>query len=205
MKTKKFLMAGVCAIGFLVSAFAEVGTTTWFAEDSVTVEAASKGDGTTPYGTWSNLQDQVTVADGKVSFDTEDETAIAYGPKVALPTDRASVTLTNVTFNAARKTLPEIPETVQAGVALTTNAEGVCVFAVVNDGAWTVTAKTANPDAEYTVRCDFVCIDFKGLLCFGGKQESTRNPESGTYVCLCNVLVVCDFCGFKNYLNSLEA
>ena len=159
MKAKKFFMAGVCALGFLVSAFAEVGTTTWFAEDSVTVEAASKGDGTTPYGTWSNLQDQVTVADGRVSFDTEDETAIAYSPNAALPTDRASVTLTNVTFDAARKTLPAIPEKVQAGVALTTNAEGVCVFAVVNDGAWTVTAKPANPDAEYTVRCDFTYGD----------------------------------------------
>ena len=139
MKASKLLVAGACALGLCVSALADGGKATWFAENASTVSTALSGGGKTADGTWSNLNGQAQVEDGKVVFEADDDEAIGYQPDLVLTGSGASVTFTNVTFAAIRKTLPELEAGTQAAVLLTTNAASECVFAVAAGDAWHVT------------------------------------------------------------------
>ena len=132
----------------------QLSETNWFNETPESVQTAMQDDGETQDGVWSNLTDQVEVDAGKVVVDADDATAVAYRPNAALRGDSASITLEDITFTAARKTLPALDAETQAAVAITTNAEGGCVFAVANGGEWEVTAKPATIDGIYKVKVD---------------------------------------------------
>ena len=157
MKTSTFLVMGACALGLFASAFAdgETASATWFAENATSVSTALSGGGSTPSGTWSNLADQVQVKENVIEVDADDEQAVAYAPTAELTANASSVTLSNVVFVAARKTLPAIEAGTQAAVAVATNEAGSCVFAVAVAGEWVVTTVSANPEEAYTIRCDF--------------------------------------------------
>ena len=150
---KLMLVLGVC-VAMVTGAWAE-DAVEWFSEDAETVATAFASEGATRDGVWSNLTDQVEVADSKVEIDADDESAVAYRPNAALTDTNATIVLTDIVFDAARKTLPMLGENAQAAVAITTNGEGVCVFAVADGGRWTLTTTLADPGTSYAVKVDF--------------------------------------------------
>ena len=152
---KRLMSTVVAVMAFGLFAFADETMEEWFAEDVETVTEALEGEGETDDGVWSNLTDQVEIAEDRIVLDADDATPVAYRPNTELPGLRASVMLTDIAFDAARGVLPELPDGAQAAVAITTNVEGGCVFAVANNGAWEVTEKEADPAAEYAVKVDF--------------------------------------------------
>ena len=152
---KRLVSTVVAVVAFGLFAFADETMEEWFAEDAATVAEALEDEGETDDGVWSNLTDQVEIAADRIVLDADDATPVAYRPDEMLTANAASITLTDVAFDAARGVLPELPDDAQAAVAITTNESGTCVFAVANDGAWEVTTTTADPAADYAVRVDF--------------------------------------------------
>ena len=152
---KRLMSTVVAVVAFGLFAFADETMEEWFAEDAETVKEALAGEGETDDGVWSNLTDQVEIPEDRIVLDADEATPVAYRPNTELPGLRASVMLTDIAFDAARGVLPELPDGAQAAVAITTNVEGECVFAVANDRAWEMTTTTADPAADYAVRVDF--------------------------------------------------
>ena len=144
----------------------------WFAEDATTVAAALTAEGVTADGVWSNLTDQVEIVGEKVVIDADDATPVAYRPNAALTANAASVTLTNLTFEAARTELPELAADVQAAVTITTNGAGACVFAIANNGEWELTATNANPEAVYTVKVGFNSVFGRNTVTYSVSNET---------------------------------
>lgn len=152
---KRLMLLVVASMVSGLSAIADETTATWFTENVATVSEALTAEGATSDGVWSNLVNQVTTDAEKVLVDSDDATAVAYRPNAALEATNATFILTGLAFDAARKVLPELVEDAQAAVVVTTNAEGACVFAVVDNGAWVLTETAADPVLDYTIKIDF--------------------------------------------------
>ena len=154
MNYKTIFAVALCVAGMSAQT-ARADMETWFSENATTVGGALAGDGTTADGAWSNLSEQVSVVGENVVFDADDDQAVAYRPNVEIAGDRASVTLTDVVFEAARDELPPLEAGVQVAVTVTKDESGACVFAIADNGVWAVTAVAADPEASYAVRFDF--------------------------------------------------
>ena len=148
----KLLLAAAVAVGSVLVSKA-VDPVNWFAEDATSVTTALGAEGKSPDGQWTNLGDQVSVAEGKVLFDADEETPVTYAPDAALDGDTAAVTISGVSFTVARELATVSLDGVQAAVSIATNAEGACFFAYADGGTWRLSSVEADPTQTYDIVC----------------------------------------------------